>query len=544
MNDQWGHAIIDSLVAQGVRFFVLCPGNRSTPLAIAVANHPDVEVSVHFDERGGAFAALGYGLATERAAAIIVTSGTAVGNLMPAVMEAHHAQVPMVLLTSDRPQELRDCGANQATDQIKLFGSFVEYAVDLSTPSEEASEGFIGTTITQAMVKAQFPKPGPVQINCPFREPFFAKEPATKKSAITPKFSLPRLVLEEREVQVWAKRFSGIERGVIIAGKTAEAAPLKELSEALGWPLFADITSKARGGSIPHFDGLIKAQKGGAAEAILHVGGAVVSKALLQWVGRQGCPLFHLSATTDRVDPMHRCSARLIADPALFCKGLLSHLQKKESGWLSEWREMGARVEEHIGELSEFGEMEAILAACKLHGKDSALFLGNSMPVRDADSLYFPKEAVGPIFANRGLSGIDGNVATCAGIARTRPVIAVMGDQTLLHDLNSLALLKNSPHPIHLVVINNGGGGIFSFIDIAQKKELLDPYFANAHAWSFENAANQFGVPYLKAEDVDALKLQGRSCLIEVVTSREENLTRHKALQEEIQCLLSSSMVS
>jgi 2-succinyl-5-enolpyruvyl-6-hydroxy-3-cyclohexene-1-carboxylate synthase len=201
-------------------------------------------------------------------------------------------------------------------------------------------------------------------------------------------------------------------------------------------------------------------------------------------------------------------------------------------------------VASFLRERSQLGEMEAIVAVCAEHHKGSALFLGNSMPVRDADSFYFPQEDVGPIFANRGLSGIDGNVATCFGIAQTRPVIAVMGDQTLLHDLNSLALLKKSRYPIHLVVINNGGGGIFSFIDIAEKKELLDPFFANAHGWNFEAAARLFDLPYVRAEDFDALKVQGKSCLVEFVCNRRENLVRHRALQEAIECLLSSSMVS
>lgn len=535
MNELWSHLLIDSLVQQGVRFIVLCPGSRSTPLAIAAAEHPDVEICVHFDERGAGFIAIGYSLIAKRPAAVIVTSGTAVGNLFPAVMEASHAQIPLILLTCDRPPELRDTCANQTTDQVKLFGGFIRYAFDLPAPSKEP---ILETTVAQAVLSARFPEPGPVQLNCPFREPFFSDRPASKKRAFAPQISLPKLHLESREVEGWAERLGGISRGIIIAGKIPETASLGELSKRLGWPLFADITSSSRHESLHYFDALIREET--EAEAILHIGRPFVSKALLQWVERQTCPLFHLSPYARRCDPLHKNSARILADPALFCSELLDHLPQKESPWLAEWQEKEKRVTTAI---ETCGEIEALLKMCELHTSKTALFLGNSMPVRDADAFFFPQENVGPIFANRGLSGIDGNIATCAGLAHARPVLAVIGDQTLLHDLNSLSLLKKTPHPVHLMVINNGGGGIFSFLPIAEKKELAGPFFANEHTLTFEKAAEQFHLPYIKGQNFE--KLPDESCLIEVNSDRNDNVRCHRVLQERIhQCLSSSSMVS
>ena len=546
----WAMTIVDQLIKQGVTYFCYAPGSRSTPLALALAENESAEKFIHFDERGLAFHALGHAKATKKPVAIIVTSGTAVGNLMPAVMEASFANIPLLLLTCDRPMELRDVMANQTADQMKFFGEYVRTCFEFLCP-EIGMENYLATTIAQAVLTSCYPLPGPVHLNCPFREPFFDEKKGKVFDVATPKLSLPKLSLSEEMAKKWAQDLEGIEKGVIVLGGNVGTKSAHFLSKKLGWPIFADIASsnreKGNERGIPYYHHILKTLPDLDVDAVLYFGDACVSKVLLQWISRQK-KVIHVSPYHKRWDPLHAVTHRVISNLEEFCEKVSFYAQKRGNGWFEHWENLGEKASPVI-ETSQLTEPAIIKMLEKSVTPATAVFFGNSMPIRDAEMFFFPSQGCGPIFANRGLSGIDGNIATIAGIAQNYPLIAILGDQTFLHDLNSLGQLHKTSYPVKLIVINNGGGGIFSFLPIQSRKEVLDTYFAAAHEMTFEKAAEFFDIPYqliLTDRELEkAFSTIGPS-LIEVRTIREENRALHDQIDTQIQRNLCScfSMVS
>ena len=546
LNHSWGKTIIDQLVKQGVTYFCYAPGFRTTPIALGIAENHAAKKFVHFDERGAAFHALGYAKATGKPAAVIVTSGTAVGNLMPAVMQAWAAHVPMILITCDRPIELRDTMANQTADNIKIFGEYVRTSFDLPSPNASSPQQFLATTIAQAVLRSTYPLAGPVQLNCPFPEPFFEEKKAKALDLPVIEYSLPLLSLSEELSEKWALELQEIEKGVIVLGEDGGCKNIKILAEKLGWPIFPDLLSNYRQSGderiIPYYHHILKTFPDSEADAVLYFGNACVSKVILQWISKQK-KLIHITPHYKRCDPLHAVSHRIICDPSQFCEKVATRMVKKKNEWLPYWIGLGKNASPSI-ETKILSEPAVPTILEKIITPRIALFLGNGMPVRDAEMFFFPDKPCGPIFGNRGLSGIDGNIATIAGIAEKYPVIGVIGDQAVLHDLNSLVQLKKTKYPVKLIAINNGGGGIFSFVSVHDRKDVLDSYFAGAHTMTFEKAADFFELPYALAKtDLDLLTaLEGTEpCFIEVRTDREENLLLHQEIDQQIKNALCSS---
>jgi 2-succinyl-5-enolpyruvyl-6-hydroxy-3-cyclohexene-1-carboxylate synthase len=315
--------------------------------------------------------------------------------------------------------------------------------------------------------------------------------------------------------------------------------PILQLAQQLDWPIFPDITSGLRSEGlhpnvIPYYDALVKLMPDHKPGCILHLGDKMVSKSLLKWAK---APLYALVAAHPfRHDPVHTLTHRVQCDPAHFAALVLPHLPRRMS-WLSDWKTASQVIEGHLDEWTPFASEPGLVRF--LHHELAphfALFAGNGMPIRDLDQFFFPRFHRGPIYGKRGISGIDGNIATIAGLADGggRPLLALMGDQAVLHDLNSLPLLAKSKVPILLLVINNGGGGIFSFLPIAEKKEIFEEYFAAAHSWKFEKAASMFNIAYFhltKQSELSRLLHEEKTCLIEFETSRAENLTLHRTIE-------------
>ncbi len=540
-------SIINQLVQQGVRYFCLAPGSRSTPLALAIAAHSEAQTFIHFDERGLAFHALGYAKATKQSVAVVVTSGTAVGNLFPAVMEASNDRVPLVLLTADRPPELRGCGANQTLDQVKVFGNYVRAYVELPCQNEALSEAYVASTVAHVLSLATCAPQGPVHINCLFREPFSLETSQSKPIHYASCISIP----QKSTLQEWAQILCRAKRGVIIVGALPSYdayQPLFQLAQDLGWPILADILSnvRSRGPVIKYYDLILKAARDLKPDCILHLGNQLVSKTLLEWLAAsKEVPYIAVSDHPLRHDPQHQITHRLACDPLLFCTHLLPFITKTASFWMEQWLDYSTQITPSLFQTDAVTEPGI---ASSLHIKDLSLFIANSMPIRDCDLFFFPDEGEGSIFANRGVSGIDGNIATAAGIAQgsKKLTVALIGDQTALHDLNSLALLKKTKYPVVLVIINNHGGGIFSFVPTAKRSPCFEEYFAAAHALSFEKAAQLFDLPYsspktqMEWEETffDALKKKS-SCIIEVVTEREANFSLHQHIYAQVKPLCS-----
>lgn len=548
LTHQRAHLVLNTLYQLGVRYFCLAPGSRSTPLALALANLPKECRCIHFDERGLGFHALGYAKASKTPVVIIVTTGTAVANLFPAIAEASASKVPIILLSADRPHELRDCGANQTMSQVDLFKPFTRWEIDLPLSDPLLPDAYLLSTLSYANHRSLYGPAGPVQINCMIREPSFSEKevfsiPSTpcdyEPSSATPPLS---------SFKKWAELLASYEKGIILLGADAldeETTPLLTLAEKLNWPIFSDILSGGRKiGDHPHHiehaDILIKTTQNLKIEAVLQIGGSFVSKTLANWISKQALPYFLVTCTPFRQDPTSQVSHKMECKTDLFCLTLNSFLEKKEGPWVAFWKSKADIIKKEISSL--FGEdlfSEPFLAD---FFKDSpCLFLSNSMPIRDADLFIFPKAGENFITANRGISGIDGNVATAIGVAKAlnKPLVALLGDVATLHDLNSFALVKQCPVPIFFILINNQGGGIFSFLPIAKKEEILDEFFATEHTYSFEGVAKMFSIPFTKVSSCmelkEAMKNNKTSCIIECSTSRKNNVMHHETIYKKIE---------
>ncbi len=475
---QRARLLVETLYEQGISHFCIAPGSRSSSLALAIGEHPKVQISVHFDERGLGFYALGLSKALSYApVAIVVTTGTAVANLFPALMEAQASRVPLLILSADRPPELRDCGANQTADHVKIFSSFTRWEVELALSDHMASDDYVASTLSYAVHQCLKSPKGPVHINCIIREPFIHLDSIEIDSKPACYYEQGQAVPLESSFQKWGRLLAEVEKGVILLGSEAlakeEIEPFLVLAEKLQWPIISDIISGGRQignrlGHISHAE-LVLSALSPKVDAILQIGNRFVSKTILQWIESQRALYFLITDHPLRQDPLHKVSYRMECKTDLFCNRLLPYLSCSSSSWLSSWKEQATNItkalQEHF-EPSQTLSEPALFFFLKQKTSYCSLYLSSSMPIRDADLLLYPEEGSSSIFSNRGVSGIDGNIATALGISKglQKPLIAVLGDLATLHDLNSLALVEKSTFPIFFIVINNHGGGIFSFL--------------------------------------------------------------------------------
>lgn len=579
LNRFWGELIVEECLRCGVDFFCVSPGSRSTPLALAVAGNPRANHLVHFDERGSAFFALGHARATGRPAAWVTTSGTAVANGYPAVIEAASDGVPMLLLTADRPPELRDTGANQTIRQPGIFGGYPRWHCELPAPASEIDPAFVLTTVDQAVHRASRAPAGPVHLNCMFREPLVPAvagrggEPGVQHSAggaelagwraaAAPytRYAAAAGAPPAADVMAAWDALLAARRGVVVAGRLpvgTDTASIVRLARVLGWPLLPDIGSQLRLGTVrdpdpraPFYDQLLADEgfaAGQAPDAVVHVGGGIVSKRLLEWLA-QHQPAVYIVANADpaRLDPNHQVTHRFESVPAAFCHALAAlaaadDIESAAKGWASAWTDRSARVAARLTEFFEDADALSEPLVARLVSQHiparHGLVLASSMAIRDMNRFALAAAGGVPVAANRGASGIDGTVATAAGFAAGlgEGATLLIGDLALLHDLNSLALLRE--RQVVVVLINNDGGGIFSFLPVATQP-AFEAFFGTPHGYTFENAAAMFGLPYHQPptpstfiETYRGACTSGRSALIEVVTDRTENVELHRRLQ-------------
>ena len=568
-NRLWAHLIVEELLRCGVDFFCVAPGSRSTPLVAALAANEKARRLIHFDERGTAFAALGHARATQRPAAWITTSGTAVANGLPAVVEAATDGVPMVLLTADRPPELRQTGANQTIDQPDIFGDYVRWRFDLPAPDPGIDPAMVLTTVDQAAYRAGRTPQGPVHLNLMFREPFLS-DPEDEDVLSGPfswvhgdkpytSYAATKPAVDALEIYRLLETLRPVRRGLVVAGRLAsrkQGEAVLRLAGTLGWPLLPDVGSQVRLGAdsknlATHYDALLAGDSfalSHAPEAVVHVGGRALSKRLEQFLARsRPDPYVVVRENPFRLDPAHRVTHSVEVDVLDFCAALVRAATEDppamDPSWTAGWREASEEVGRHLDGILSGVPNEPFVArvVSKNVPQGHGLVAASSMPVRDLDTYAAADGAPVPIAANRGASGIDGTVATAAGFARGlgRPVTLLIGDLALLHDLNSLAMLRD----VHVIIValNNDGGGIFSFLPIAGQGEFFEPYFGTPHGVGFEPAARMFGLRYehpgTTEEFVEAYGsacARGSSTLIEVNTDREENVALHRRILEEV----------
>ncbi len=573
INLLWSALLLEELRRCGLEHVVISPGSRSSPLTIAAARTAGLRTHVHFDERGAAFYALGLARAKMRPVALICTSGSAVANYLPALVEASASNVPLLLLTADRPPELLQTGANQAIEQPGLFGKYVRWESTLPCPTTDAPARYVLTTADQAYHAAMRPPAGPVHLNCMFREPLapiaaggpfdsYLADIAPWRASNAPytKYYPPRGFMDSEQQREVVNHAHFAKIGALLIGQLDDPLEIhaaRVLAEAMPWPVFADVLSGVRVGHgadeiAANYDQMLLSERFRGMlnpDVVFHIGGAMTSKRLNEFLVARRPKYVYAASHGLRKDPSHIVTHRVECDLVSFC------------GWLTAWvrgrgskellrpllelsRFAGATVDAWLEAETTLTEMHVARAVSRLAPEGAIIFAGNSMPVRDMDMYAAADGKAERIMANRGASGIDGNLATALGaaMAADAPLTAVVGDLTALHDLNSLAMVKAASKPVVIVVINNDGGGIFNFLPIYQHAPSeYEQFFGTPHGIAFESAATMFGLHYIAPTTHAAFReaytraIAGPGAtLIEVRTHRDENLRLHRALQAQV----------
>jgi len=527
INTIWASLIIEELVRNGVTYFCVSPGSRSTPLTAAAASHPEAHCTICYDERGAAFHALGYARGAGKPAALICTSGTAAANYFPAVIEASMDFVPLILLTADRPPELRDTAANQTIRQPNLYGDYCRWHFDMPCPDVYIRPNMVLTTTDQLVFRATRSPSGPVHLNCMFREPLAPVKQAvpdlyldpiknwlTSDKPYTGYKNTTRKLNSEYPGEL-ADLINETRNGLLVIGRLKsdrQRHAVSALINKLKWPVFADILSGLSLGEpgkyiIPYYDRLLKTAmfiNPAKADVILHIGGTPVSKRLISFVEESSPEHYILvNDNPNRLDPGHIVTTRIEADPELFCRDLLRQVNVKSDGkrvekLMSISKQAETVFDREIDTNKNITEPGIARIISQLVPKDHGLFLANSMSVREMNMFARPGKNRVYIGCNRGVSGIDGTIASAAGFAAglDRPVTLLVGDLAFIHDMNSLLLLKYVARPVIIVLVNNHGGGIFHFLPVAEHKDIFENYFLTPHTYNFDAAAKQFEIPF------------------------------------------------
>lgn len=556
--------LVDEWVALGLTDLAVSPGARSTPMALAFAEDDRVRVHVHHDERSASFMALGLAAATGRPAAVLCTSGTAAVQLHAAVVEAHHACVPLLVLTADRPPELRGVGAPQTIDQRGLYGTAVRWSCDLGPPVASGAPHWRGLA-ADAWRRATGERPGPVHLNLAFREPLVGTPGDLPPARPLDEEPEVRRGLAEDELDRLAADLAQ-ERGVVVAGvRTAldpvDAVAVHRLAAHLGWPVVADAPSGCRlgvPGDVLHADALLR-DPGFAAEhrprAALRIGGLLTSKALNRWLATSGAFQVGLDRYGVVPDPDRVIAVTVPGDVATVCDQLRGATPPaRGDAWLRSWLDADRVAADAIARvLARHPEATEPAAAIDLMGllsDDGILVVSSSMPVRDLEAFAAPRPGL-RVLANRGANGIDGVTSTAVGAALTgAPTALLIGDVAFLHDTNGLLGLAGRGVNLVVVVIDNDGGGIFSFLPQhgLVARDRFEQLFGTPHGVDLVRLSEAHGVPAervssragMRAAVAGALTRGGPRVVV-VETDREANVALHAEIADGVVRALSAS---
>lgn len=532
-NRRWATVILEALTRHGVRHICIAPGSRSTPLTLAAADNPAFIHHTHFDERGLGHLALGLAKASREPVAVIVTSGTAVANLYPALIEAGLTGEKLILLTADRPPELIDCGANQAIRQQAMFATHPTQTLSLPRPTRDIPARWLVSTVDNAVGSL---RQGALHINCPFAEPLYGEMDNADldwQQALgdwwqsdKPWLSAPAELVspKQRDWFFWRQK-----RGVIVAGRmsAAEGKRVAEWAQTLGWPLIGDVLSQT-GQPLPCADlwlgnarAVTELQQ---AQIVVQLGSSLTGKRLLQWQATCEPEEYWLVENREgRLDPAHHRGRRLVSG---ITEWLDLHPAEKRKPWATAIPELSrqawALVEQHS---EQFGEAQLAHRIRNCLPEQGQLFVGNSLVVRLIDA--FSRLPAGyPVYSNRGASGIDGLISTAAGVQRAtaKATLAIVGDLSALYDLNALALLRQASAPFVLLVVNNNGGQIFSLLPTPPRER--EQFYLMPQNINFEHAAAMFSLKYQRPQSWAELDMALNSAwskpgatLIEVVVN-------------------------
>lgn len=555
-------AFVAELVHTGIKDVVVSPGSRSTPMAMVMAEHQGLNVHIHVDERSAAFFALGIAKASGKPAALLCTSGTAAANYFPAIVEARLSRVPLLVLTADRPHELRDVGAPQAIDQIELYGKHVKWFSEMALPDESANMlRYARMVCGRAAATALQAPAGPVHLNFPFREPllpnlenerlFELAERAEGYVSITQ----GTRALDNEGFERIAAELGKYEKGIIVCGQIDNEAfseKVGQFAEALGYPVLADPLSQLRSNGnagnwiVDAYDSFLRfedAKQQLKPDVVIRFGAMPVSKALTIFLKEnRDARQFVVDGGGGWLDPHALSTEMVYCDEAIFCDGLLPSVeQRSASDFADKWLKMNAIAKTVMDEGMDREEMNESLVYRELPEllpEGSSLFVGNSMPIRDLDSFFWLNDKKINVMANRGANGIDGVISTALGASLYGgPMYLVLGDLTFYHDLNGLLPAKLYNLDMTVIVINNNGGGIFSFLPQAGQAKNFEQLFGTPLDLDFSHVVTMYGGEFTRVHDWssyrDAVLSANRKPglkVIEVVTEREANAADHRRL--------------
>lgn len=571
-NTLWAGVLTTELAKAGLKEVCLAPGSRSTPLVLAFAKHPDITVYTHLDERSTGFFSLGLAKASRRPVALVCTSGTAAANFFPAVIEAHQSGVPLLVLSADRPFELRDSGANQSIDQVRLYGSFALWSVDVALPAAQPEAVFIRglrTLAARAYATAAGPRPGVVHLNLPFRKPLeptpvpsdLTEPPpdATERSGAFTQVVRPAPKLEPDKINTLVQALADCESGIIICGvdcprdQTFQDA-LNDFSKQSGFPIFADSASGLRFSeleTLSGFNSYLAIDPLPQPEFVLRLGRAPTSAVLQRYLaGLEPKENWQVSAAGLWADETHQLTRFIQTDEADFCQQLTQALRKGDDHSDSQAKETFERLETLTwtfwqGHLSnEYFDGSVTYTLLKSLPENSVLFVGNSLSVRHVEQFGQTDQPI-EVHANRGASGIDGNVSTALGLGAAhtdKPLFMLLGDLTLYHDMNGLWGLKHLENPVTIVLLNNNGGGIFRRLPIAEFEPEFSQYFLTPPDLDFAHTAALYGLEYFPVKSLEdfqeALAASKHPKLIDVQTDSAQDADIRNSLMKQYQTFI------
>jgi 2-succinyl-5-enolpyruvyl-6-hydroxy-3-cyclohexene-1-carboxylate synthase len=548
VTQSFAATFVDELAAQGVEFACVSPGSRSAPVAIALQRHPKIRVFMHIDERSGSFFGVGLAKATGKPVALLSTSGTAAAEFHAAVVEASYSRTPLIVLTADRPPELRDVGANQAIDQQRLYGTAVRWFFDPGPPLDAPNAARLWRRLAaRAYAEAAT---GPVHINLPFREPLVPPPgqlpPAIGTAGQT--VTVGRILPTPSQVTALASALQRSQRPLVVAGEMRDGDRLASALNRLGLPVLAEPSSQLRrpetGAAIESYEALLRAgwslQHG--PDLVIRLGGTPTSKVLSAWLAAASAPTFLIDPDRAWRDADQVVSNVVVCDP----QGLLEALPPLDrSGWREEWVAAGKKATAAVSATfvsTPMHEGHIVRALASRLPDNGQVFVGSSMPIRAADSFWPLAKAQQRFYGNRGASGIDGLVSTGIGLAAGRstiPTVLLLGDLSAYHDMNGLWALRRHGLRATVVVCDNNGGGVFNFLPQSQHQDVFEEIFATPLGLDFAQVARLYDLVYSPVTDrsglepalSDAMNAQ-TSTMVVVRFKREDSVSGHRTCWE------------
>ena len=582
-NTLWASIVAEELYRSGVRTVCISPGSRSTPLVIAFAElrdrNPDFQILVHIDERSSSFFALGVAKVQKSPVALLCTSGTAAANYYPAIIEAYYSKIPLIVLTADRPPEMRDCGSGQTIDQINIYGKHVRYFFEVGTPEIigfrlRYLRSLISRSVSIAVGKGETPA-GAVHLNFPFADPM----PPISVPIDIPEdleLSSPEAMFGNSSGEAYSQIIAGMRsldtdtiatianqiishpKGVIVVG-VYDSPPdfldvVRKLARTTGYPLLIEATGANRRDEIGHYDSFLRSpnfSKTHAPDIVIRFGAMPTSKSYMLWVERYISCLQIIVGSTNS-DPTHGITQALNVYSVNFCEQLSNYLENyAQPFWQDKQWRLDFELAENIAEyeiknslvaIEELFDGKVYAELAQIIPDDTYIYVASSTPIRDLDTFFHSNRSIN-VLANRGANGIDGTISSALGAAWgcKHPMILICGDLSFYHDLNGLLATKKYNISLTIILLNNDGGGIFELLPISKYEDTFEEFFGTAHGLDFEPLVTAYNCEHILIQDwehfhkavLSSLERQGTQVL-EIRSDRKRNKELHFAIWNKV----------